>query len=690
MSDARRRDRGAGPGQKVGDRPGGRGGAELVAAVLLLAVTFALYGRAIGHPFLLDDRHVILGDPRVREGRVWEVLSTEYWPGERGNRVWRPLTLLSLALNWAASTKPHGFRVVNLMLHGAVGLGVFLLARELLRQRLRIVSFWAPLAAGVLFVAHPLHTTPLNQIVDRADILAAGAVVWGAWLYTRFPPGAARPAVELAAAPLVFAAGLLSKENAVVLIPILALLDLTRRTGAQPAAASPRVPSRAGAWAAVLIRRYGLLLVVLFAYLVGRTAVLGGVARPAGAISPLDNIVAQPAYGLRAGESVWLARWGTPLAVFGRAVVLMLWPARLSWDYAYAAIDGVRGWTDGYFLAGVAGLVGCAALIVLSWRRSRYTAAAVGFALIAYSVVSNTFIVIGSAFAERYLYLPLVGFCLLFARVLTWPTLTTRGIRQSWEGLDRRLHKASWQASAGPNLRLAGTAVLAICACLAAAGRTLVRVGDFRSPAELNAADLRSQPRSARLWAACAGDALNTGGFHTALEHAREALRIYPEYDAAWRIAGLSEYALGRPGAALEALRRSFAFGGADHEGARIAAARILHARGDSREAIGLLEPLAVREAASAVVLNNLAWYLLTAQPPEQRDAHRALEYSRRAVAMSPAAGDFLDTYSAALLALGRREEAHRALREGLPRLPTDDPQRAALADRLRDLGGGH
>lgn len=669
MIDVQPRHKGALPARSAGDRPGCHGGAALGAAAVLLAAALALYSRAIGHPFLLDDQHLILRDPRVREGRIWEILSSEYWPGGQGNRVWRPLTLLSLAGNWAVSPRPHGFRAVNLLLHGAVGLGVFLLARELLRERLGIASFWSPLSAALLYVAHPLHTTPLNQIVDRADILAAGCVVWAAWLYTRFRVGLARPAVELAVAPLVLALGLLSKENAVVLLPIVAFLDLSRRTAAPPAADPPRMtrPDRALP-AVLLLRRYGPLLVMLAAYLVVRSAVLGGVARPAGAISPLDNIIARPDYALRPGENVWLARWGTPLAVFARAVALMFWPARLSWDYAYAAIDSVRGWSDAYFLAGAALVAVCAALIVLSWRRSGYVAAALGFMLIAYSVVSNTFIVIGSAFAERYLYLPLVGLCLLLARALVW-TVRPRCV-----------------GATGRNLTRLGSAVFAGCACLAAAGRTLVRLDDFHSPAELNAADVRTQPRSARLWAAWAGDALNAGEFSAALARAREALRIYPEYDAAWRIVGLSEYSLGRPDPALEALRRSFALGGADHEGARLAAARILHSRGESREAIAMLEPLAGRDGVPAVVLNNLAWYLLTAQPPELHDARRALALAERAVAMSPDAGDFLDTYAAALLTLGRRAEARRVLRDGLQRVPADDVRRAALERRLHEL----
>jgi hypothetical protein len=141
--------------------------------------------------------------------------------------------------------------------------------------------------------------------------------------------------------------------------------------------------------------------------------VLGTLARPADTISPLDNILAHPEYGWSPGDSATLARWGTPLAIAGKAAKLLVWPYPLSWDYSYAAIEPVRRWHDPRLWQGVAVLTVCVASMLVSWRRQRTVCFALGLTLIAYSVVSNFFVLIGSTFAERYLYLPTSGFCLL-------------------------------------------------------------------------------------------------------------------------------------------------------------------------------------------------------------------------------------------------------------------------------------
>src|SRR5207249_2396352 len=89
------------------------------------------------------------------------------------------------------------------------------------------LSTGASLAAGVLFATHPIHTEAVAGVVGRAELMAA-AFVLGAWLVHLSrgdkPPGAA----AIAAITGLFAAGLLSKENAVALPALMAAADLWR------------------------------------------------------------------------------------------------------------------------------------------------------------------------------------------------------------------------------------------------------------------------------------------------------------------------------------------------------------------------------------------------------------------------------------------------------------------------------
>jgi tetratricopeptide (TPR) repeat protein len=642
-------------------RPFSAGGlGTLAAAAVLVACGLAVYGNALRHPFLIDDKLIILGDPRVQTADVRALLTQQYWPGQRGNRLYRPLVSLSFALNWAISHEPWTFRLPNLLLHVGAGLAVFLMLRELTR------AYWPALAAAVLFVVHPIHTTALNQIVDRADIAVAACILFATWLYARDTADRPKRAwIRPVLGAALFALALLCKENAVVLIGLVALLDVCgSKLWGRPVRGGSESVFRSVLRRA--LRCYLPLAAVLLAYVAVRTSVLGGVARKAADIPALDNIMAYPEYGLQPGESRWLARWGTPLAVFGQAAGLLVWPWPLSWDYSYAAVDSVRTWRDVRPWFGAATLAGSLVLLVSSWRRQRIACFAAGLALISYSVVSNTVIVIGSAFAERYLYLPSAGYCMLAAWLIAalgqWLARTARPA-------GRCLSAAIWIAVVAAG---AGYAAL-----------TVVRNRDFQSEAVLNAADLRAQPRSSRLWSAAAADALNAGQAALALQHAERALAIYADEPNAWRVAAIAHWRRRDADQALACLQKSFDHGGADSENAWVTLADILKSRGEYARAIAALEAFVAMNARAAVARNNLAWYLLTAEPPELRDPQRALPYAKEAVKLQPAAGDFLDTYLSVLLALGRRDEARRVLEERVPQIPAADPQRPGLLEKL-------
>ena len=474
----------------------------------------------------------------------------------------------------------------------------------------------------------------------------------------------------------LFAAALLFKESALALVGIFPFLELGRRKPAEG------VRGRALRWGLPVVA-------VLIGYLALRTAVLGGIGRSAGEISPLDNIIAHPEYGLDPDGSRTLARWGTPLAVFGQSCRLLVWPWPLSWDYSYAAIENVHHWSEPRLWAGAAILAGCLAGMVVSWRRRRVVFAAVGLALVSYFIVSNTLMLIGAVFAERYLYLPSAGFCMLVGCAVA--------------AVARRGTKSESASVAGRRRRFACLVAAMLGLVIVAGGAaTMARNRDFVSNAVLDAADVRTQPRSARLWTATAVDALNGGDRRLALERASQALAICPLDMRAWRVSARAHWELKENAAALECANKVFEAVGFTDAALVVVAGDIYQAQGDYARAIAILESFASgsggREGPTrgepvldlgpqtATAYNNLAWYLLVAQPPELRDPQRALRYAERAVAIKPAAGDFLDTYVSVLQALGRVEDARRVLDAALPMIPASDQFRDGLLRKRQEL----
>ena len=678
------------PEGSANDRPMSRRANVHVAWTLLALAVLGLiaYANCLDNPLIIDDRILIEDDPRIQEGRTLELATGEYWPGAHGNRLYRPLTSLSLAASWALTPTPRGLRLPNLALHVGCGLLVWMLAVRLTGSTV------GGFAAAALFVVHPIHTNCLNSAVDRAEIAAAFfslltlLLVWpdrrqmsdrprvGGWRGNRV--------LATLAACVCFGAALLFKENAITTIGILLLADLCVLGGPGEPVEHAHVaditdrrrssgpPSSWRRWVSSRLIPYVIPLVVVAAgYVTLRAAVLPSVSRPVEDIPVVDNIIAHPEYGLSKGDSVVLARWGTPVAVFGKAAGLLLIPEPLCWDYSYAAIDSVKRAADPRFVFGALVLSALVGVGVASYRRRRGTLFAIGLFIIAYSLTSNTFLVIGTVFAERYLYLPSVGFCLLI-------------------GVLSAHASASFSAPARTSARAVAGLVLVLLGVGLVVGTTLTieRNRDFSSEARLDRVDLETNPRSCRLLTAVASDLYAAGSFGGAIEHATRAAEICPEFATAWQVAGLSQWRRGRVREALPLLTRAVHLGAGHSEQVAVAIADIHKTAGDYQAAIEVLRDFVQRDPgrSAAGARNNLAWYLITAYPPALRDPARALAFARQAVEIQPGQADSIDTLIAVLVALDRHDEAITTLRQLLPTVGAEDPGRPGLIATLAAL----
>jgi protein O-mannosyl-transferase len=90
----------------------------------------------------------------------------------------------------------------------------------------RMTSPAAAFAAAAIWAVHPLSTESVTNIVGRADLLAAFAVLGGFLLYLKSRDAdGVRRAAWLAGVVVIAGAGLFSKESAVVLVPVIALYE---------------------------------------------------------------------------------------------------------------------------------------------------------------------------------------------------------------------------------------------------------------------------------------------------------------------------------------------------------------------------------------------------------------------------------------------------------------------------------
>jgi len=96
----------------------------------------------------------------------------------------------------------------------------------------------------------------------------------------------------------------------------------------------------------------------------------------------------------------------------------MIFPHPLSCDYSFSTIPLVKSAGNPGFLIALAIHLGGLIYAIINFKKKSVAAYAILFYLITISIVSNIFILIGTNMAERLMFVPSFGFCLLVAFLL--------------------------------------------------------------------------------------------------------------------------------------------------------------------------------------------------------------------------------------------------------------------------------
>ncbi|MBI5454463.1 MAG: tetratricopeptide repeat protein [Deltaproteobacteria bacterium] len=193
---------------------------------LLVAVS---YYNALFTPFMWDDKTLVVSNTGLQGG--WDSLLAAFSPRLWGLRVdneafrsfYRPLhTVLSMIDYRIWGLNPFGFHLSNVLLHLFNTLLVFAFALKLSEER--AASFFA----AAIFAVHPVHTESVTFISARVDLLCALFLLLSFHLYAFHPePGYTRFGrgfgIRDILSMFLFLLALLSKEMAVTMPILLAL-----------------------------------------------------------------------------------------------------------------------------------------------------------------------------------------------------------------------------------------------------------------------------------------------------------------------------------------------------------------------------------------------------------------------------------------------------------------------------------
>jgi protein O-mannosyl-transferase len=470
------------------ERGGGNSGGQLdtflIAALILCAVL--PYVNTLLNGFVYDDNRQVLDNPYLKNFHFLpQVFGTTVWSfvGMQGvSNYYRPMMTLGYALCYHLfGPLAYGFHLVNVCLHVGVVLLVFVVARRVFKGR--SVAF----VVACLFAIHPIHTEAVAWVAAVTTLEVTFFFLLTFWLFLNMarPGGGISPWMKLAAV-VSFALTILSKEQALT-FPLVAMIyehfyrDDRAETSLRQKA-----------------RRYGEFWLMDLAYVLFRIVHLGAFA-PQVQLSRLG----------------WYASVLSALALGGQYLEKLVWPVELCAYYVFHKGTSVF---EPRVLAGIAALIVCAVIFVALARR--YRKASFGFIwfFITLAPVLDIRYLAGNVFAERYLYLPSVGFCWLigWAGVTLWNSLAD--CRSRWRH---------------------GLVGASLVVGLLMVSRVVTRNRDWRNDETLYSQTLKVSPRATSIRENLGVVAWNHGRIDEAEKQWRIALKLDPNSPIALTNLGL-------------------------------------------------------------------------------------------------------------------------------------------------------
>lgn len=466
----------------------------LALRICIGVLAFLLYSNTLSHKFTLDDDFFFLKNKAVAKGvasigSFFTEGSLEGFSDKQGLQPYRPVTLVSFAIQ----KEMTGFKLgpahfVNVLLFSFLCILLFNFLLKIFPRS----SVWIPAVITSLFLFHPVHTEVVASIKSRDELLAA---LFGVWSLSIFYGNKleSRSWTRIACSVILFALAIFSKEGAVALLAIFPLVSLTLCNEK---------------FKKVIVQLTPFILVTAL-FLFMRNNAVG---------STLTEKSADVINNILYGSNGFAEGFATRMEILWVYLRLLFVPVNLSWDYSFNQIP-VIGLSSPLAWISIAVHLALIIFAVRMFKKKSEVSFGILFYLITLAPVSNLFFLFGATLAERFLFLPSIGFCIAIGFAL--PSLFKIDVR-TFTGENKT--------------KLIGTVV---AVCLIFGVMTHERNKDWESNLTILEAGAISSPNSARAHSALAaqyriqGETSSDGrvraeNFRNAIAEFKEALRILP------------------------------------------------------------------------------------------------------------------------------------------------------------------
>ncbi|RHZ07719.1 hypothetical protein DYB37_008973, partial [Aphanomyces astaci] len=471
---------------------------------------FAVFANTLSCGFVWDDRAAILTNRDIRTDdnttAVGDLFVHDFWgtpiSSASSHKSFRPITVLTFRLNYAVGGfDPWGYHLLNVVLHSITSALVVVVGRRVMSIAPSSSQVHrAPVLAGLLFAVHPIHCDSVASVVGRADVLCTLVSLVAFTCYDT----AISDRTTTKWMHFILSIGLIVLELGATTLGMLVVLDLLQsyRLSTQELLASPTLGR----------------LAVLVAF--GTTAIAGRILLNGPHMlypwTEMENDISLLPFGT--------SKVLTIAHTHAWYLYKMAWPQYLSYDYGFRTIPIVHSMLDPRNISTAIAYTCVVTLVFASAWHSRTSPSLLlmaSFALFPFVPAANVLFPVGTIVAERLLYFPSVGVCLLAGYTL-----------------DTALHRGSQRQQ----VALVGIATTLL---IVATARTLCRNRDWTDEVALFEASVKVAPWSTKVLSNLSKVLLNSDAPRAAA-YLERALHVLPHYSIGHFNLGLAYVNMGK------------------------------------------------------------------------------------------------------------------------------------------------
>jgi tetratricopeptide (TPR) repeat protein len=353
----------------------------LLPAAVLLAAAFLLFANTFGHTWTMDDLPVIVNNPDIRS---LEGFLRDSYPG-------RPLRELTYLLDYSLfELDPTGYHIQNIFWHGLNCYLLLLLVTAITGKK---AVAWT---AALLFLVHPVHVEVVANISHRKDSLALTFILLALLAYLRASHKFPRSLPWLLVSLSAWVVAMMAKQHAVALPLIICIYELAC------------IPEER----CILFRNRELARWLLVG---ASTGLVVWIVR----LESNSSFKAAAAQFLAKTADFGQLSINDYQTMIMKSMVFMLgkfvYPVSLSMEYSFAVPASLL---DPWVIAAMVLIYAGGIALWQSWKHDRLAFFALAWTMIFLVPSSNLFWPSAYFAADRYIYTPSVGLCILTALLL--------------------------------------------------------------------------------------------------------------------------------------------------------------------------------------------------------------------------------------------------------------------------------